>query len=589
VLLFVAAVPAVPSSAGFTLVELMMTLVIFALVAVAVTVVLQNSAKSKHKTTMKIESEMAARAALDLMARDIRTAGYGSDRDYAVSPQPAIAYVDSQEIILSQNQYPYPDNSSRSRRAAGVQPGGQSQAVPARGYVVHAADPLPHRCRADPVHARREQRRRGERRRRRRAQGADAAATVNPNDYVLVRQVYGDSTANVANNNGGVTERVALIRKPGAAGVPPLFNVYLRGISTPWNWSSGPVPAVKLKDIQRIELRVTATASRPDSRGQYPQTTIKSEVNAARSVPDFGSATFPVTGYVFNDTDGDHFKDVGELGIEGAAVNAGPLTGYTNALGFYQINAPAGPYLLKHSPAIGYSTAMSPDQFSITVVDAPIAQDFADSARSGGTVVVTAWDDANGNGSVDTGEVPLQGVRINIAPGTPEVQSGITDATGRANLFTTVGSYTVTCVAPDSTVVTNTNPQSGTMVNSGSTSHDFLVFHSLQGRITGSVFVDADRDNVVDNGEKPWTTSGWAPLETAVRRPRATPTRMRMATTRSRYRSTTRHTQPPTRSTCSRLTATSRSAPRRWAGSGCRMPPRCPARTSASRTSPSSR
>ena len=82
--------PGRASSAGFTLVELMMTLVIFALVAVAVTVVLQNSAKSKHKTTMKIESEMAARAALDLMARDIRSAGYGVDRDWSPQ-QPAIA------------------------------------------------------------------------------------------------------------------------------------------------------------------------------------------------------------------------------------------------------------------------------------------------------------------------------------------------------------------------------------------------------------------------------------------------------------------------------------------------------------------
>ena len=70
-----------PRSAGFTLVELMVTLVIFALVAVAVTLVLQNSAKSKQRTASRIESEQSARAALDLMTRDIRTAGYGADLD----------------------------------------------------------------------------------------------------------------------------------------------------------------------------------------------------------------------------------------------------------------------------------------------------------------------------------------------------------------------------------------------------------------------------------------------------------------------------------------------------------------------------
>src|SRR5207249_6137740 len=58
--------------------------------------------------------------------------------------------------------------------------------------------------------------------------GADARHTPNPNDYVLVRQVYGDSTGNVAGNNGGALERVALVRKPGGT-VPAMFTVYLNG------------------------------------------------------------------------------------------------------------------------------------------------------------------------------------------------------------------------------------------------------------------------------------------------------------------------------------------------------------------------
>src|SRR5262249_20380649 len=95
-------------SAGFTLIEMLVTLAIFALVAVTVTLVLMSSAKSKERTTQRIESEQGARAAVDLMARDIRSAGYGDDMDSAPA-QPAIAYVDSKEIILSENQSPYPD------------------------------------------------------------------------------------------------------------------------------------------------------------------------------------------------------------------------------------------------------------------------------------------------------------------------------------------------------------------------------------------------------------------------------------------------------------------------------------------------
>ena len=152
------------ASAGFTLVEMMVTLVIFAMVAVTVTLVLMSSAKSKQRTTQRIESEQGARAAVDLIARDIRTAGYGADLDDS-PPQPAIAYVDSKEILLSENQTPYPD--PRAGLAAGLQPGRQSEASSAQRHRVDAADAVHHRRRAHPLHARREQRRRRGRQRHR--------------------------------------------------------------------------------------------------------------------------------------------------------------------------------------------------------------------------------------------------------------------------------------------------------------------------------------------------------------------------------------------------------------------------------------
>src|SRR5206468_8787723 len=114
--------------------------------------------------------------------------------------------------------------------------------------------------------------------------GADARRTMNPNDYVLVRQVYGDSTGNIAGNNGGAMEHITLVRKPGGT-VPAMFQVYLTGSSTPWDWSSGPIPATKLSSIERIMVEVVAPAARADKKGNYAQTRMRTEINSIRNVP----------------------------------------------------------------------------------------------------------------------------------------------------------------------------------------------------------------------------------------------------------------------------------------------------------------
>src|SRR5207248_2102479 len=82
------------------------------------------------------------------------------------------------------------------------------------------------------------------------ANGIDAQRTPNPKDYELIRQVYGDSLNDAAGDNGGAVERIALIKRPCTTGVPAMFTVYMKGLSTPWDWSSGPVPANQLANIQ---------------------------------------------------------------------------------------------------------------------------------------------------------------------------------------------------------------------------------------------------------------------------------------------------------------------------------------------------
>jgi prepilin-type N-terminal cleavage/methylation domain-containing protein len=486
------------ASAGFTLVEMLVTMVIFALVAVTVTLVLMNSAKSKQRTSQRIESEQGARAAVDLMARDIRSAGYGADRDD--SPvQPAIAYVDSKEIILSENQLPYPDPTTSAPQA--YNPAGNPKPFTLNGTAWQP--PMKYATGAELIRYTLDVNNDGvvDANDIASVQGADAAATPNPNDYVLVRQVYGDMTSGVVGNNGGTTERVALVRRPGDAGVPPMFNVYMKGSSTPYNWANGPVPANQLQNIQNIQLQVTATASRPDNRGQYAQTTISTRVNSSRSVPSFGATTYSVSGYVFNDLNGNRIKDGSDVGIPGSTVHMGSYVAYTNASGFYQLNAPAGSYTIRHTPAMGYGSFAYPDTFNLQLTNAALTQSFADTARKGGLVTITAYSDDNNNGVQDTGEQALPAIKFSITPGTPEAPTGVTDDYGQVSLFTGVGGFSVTCLKPDTLTVTDGNPKGGTMTNGGSASLKFGIFNQQIGHITGKVYVDANRNGVLDSGE----------------------------------------------------------------------------------------
>src|SRR5258707_8763000 len=96
---------------GFTLVELLTPLTVLIVVMGTVSAMLYLSSKSKTATSQRIESAQGARAALDKMANDLRSAGYGADLDFG-TPQPQIAYIDSTQVLLCANLGPWPDTTS---------------------------------------------------------------------------------------------------------------------------------------------------------------------------------------------------------------------------------------------------------------------------------------------------------------------------------------------------------------------------------------------------------------------------------------------------------------------------------------------
>ena len=484
---------------GFTMIELMITLTVLAAVMVVLMTVMYAAQRSKISTANRIESVQGARIALDLLARDLRSAGYGADLD-TVPAQPAIAYIDSLQVLINANLYPWPDGDPFV--LTGVPQAYQPTGWP-RPYQFDAGrpwtPPMKYRRGAETIRWTLDVNNDGKADSLdwQDADGLDAQRTPNRSDYVLVREVYGDSIGNMAGFNWGVTERVALVHKPGA-GAPALFNVYLQGSNTKWDWSAGPIPVGSLGRIERVEVNITAGSSRPDSRGMFATTTLSTSINSMRNVPNFGVATYTVDGHVFNDNVSQNGqRDPGEPGIGGAVVNCGVLSATTNVNGYFLFKAPAGKYTLRHKPPPGYGVVTNPDSFLITVGPAT-TRSFADTARAGGWVTAFTYNDVNGDATFNSGDSVLTGTKVTLTPG-PDVQ--YTNDSGYSTHFAPTGSYTVTVTPPDSFAATTPNPVTGTMSNGGSAAHSFGFRTSGRGTVSGKVFVDKNKDGLLDANE----------------------------------------------------------------------------------------
>ncbi|MEK7823738.1 MAG: SdrD B-like domain-containing protein, partial [Candidatus Eisenbacteria bacterium] len=473
---------------------------VLAAVMVVLMTVMYAAQRSKTSTSNRVESAQGARIAIDMMARDLRSAGYGADLDWLASPQPSIAYIDSLQVLINANMSPWPD--SLPGKPVGVpqayQPTGAPKPYPLNGTswqppkkysrgaeVVRWTLDVNNDGKVDSLDWTV-------------ADGLDAQRTPNQNDYVLVRQVYGDSTDNVAGNNGGATERIALVQRPARAGVAPLFKVYMQGSTTAWDWSSGPVPAAELGNIERVVLTVSAASARPDVKGNFAVTNLSTEINSMRNVPNFGATQYAVDGYIFNDANKNGVMDGGESGLNATTVRLGILTTPTNASGYFLFKVPAGTFTLRHTPPSGYGVLTSPDSFVVTVGPA-ITRSFADTARAGGWVTSFTFNDVNENAEFDAGtDTALAVTKVTLTPG-PDVQ--YTDNSGYAVNFAPVGGYTVTVTAPDSFVATTPNPVTGTMSAGGSASYSFGFTKSPMGTVEGRVFTDNNRNGVLDAGE----------------------------------------------------------------------------------------
>ena len=480
------------NSRGFTLAELMVTLVVLAVITVVLATVVFTASRSKTSVANSIQSSQAARAAMDMIGRDLRSAGYGADRDWA-TPQQPIAYIDSMQVLINVNL----SGDVAPRDTTAYNPTGNPRPFALNGTPWQP--PIKYRTGAEIVAWTLDLNNDGAVTTADIADpgGTAAARTRNPNDYVLVRRVYGDSINLTAGNNGGIDEPAALIRRPKDPGIPAMFHVYLRGVL--WDWSAGPVPANKLADIDRINVAVVAESDKPDMMGRYAASRFRTDVNSFRNTPDFGAPEYSVDGYVFNDLNSNSNRDGGEPGIPGTQIRLGPLyTTTTDAVGHYILRAPAGAYTLRHIPEPGFASGMTPDTFMTTLPPAT-SRNFADRAVPGGYVHVHVYEDVDASNSYTSGTDRLvSAVRALVSPGGDH---GFTDQNGHVRLFAPAGGYSVSIEPPDSFLVIGANPQTGSIANGDSLDHWFGITGAGVATVEGTVFRDLNRNGLFETGE----------------------------------------------------------------------------------------
>lgn len=479
---------------GYTLVELLVTLTVLAVVMGVIMTVLTMTSRSKTTTSNGIESVQSARVAVDMMSRDLRSAGYGADLDWTAAPQPAIAYIDSLQVLMCAD---FSGGFAAPRDTVAYDPAGNPKPYPLNGTAWQP--PIKYRSGAEIIRWTLDANNDGavDAGDIASANGIDAQRTPNPSDYELLRQVYGDSLNDAAGDNGGAVERIALIKRPCTSGVPAMFQVYMKGSSTAYDWSNGPVPVNQLANIQRITITAVASSARPDWRGRFADTKIETQVNSLRNVPDWGQNTYTVDGYVFSDVNKNGSRDAGEVGLAGVTVRCGRLAASTDLSGYYVFRMGPGTYTLRSVAPPGYGVRTSPDSF-VVVCPTGATRSFADTARAGGWIHITDYNDLNGNATKDAGENGLTDVRNTNTVTGDLTYSG---AGGADSLFSPVGSWIVSVTPPDSFMVTTTNPLSGTMTNGGSASITFGLKKSGIGTIKGTVYKDNNKNGVMDAGE----------------------------------------------------------------------------------------
>ncbi|MBN2184214.1 MAG: VCBS repeat-containing protein [Candidatus Krumholzibacteriota bacterium] len=505
------------SVAGFTLIEMMLSIVIMGFVLIAISGVFMLFQKSAATTSEYADAQQNARIAIDYMTGDLRQAG--SQTDYSrgqraivhAGPYQVIfnADIDDGQVIDGMTPLTTLDRSVSSHI---VPLSGSTIYSPSSDFVSDAETVVfTLDSSGDGVINDSDR-------------GDDSEETgLNTNLFVLKKAVYGF-------NGAGANEMreydLAILRGPNLAPtwmIPePLFQYYYNhddDVGTPdrlWGdtdndgqLDSGeilaitPLPDNFLSAIQRVKITVMSESNTYDRKyetnGGFLNVTMNSEVY----VRNMSRMSSMVTGKVFHDADGDGVIDSGESGIPDVTIRlAGQrMDVITDNFGSFFFALPAGEYSVQEVDPSGF-TSTTANLVSLSLVAGQTTVvNFGDiSDLPSGVIYGMVFEDDDKNGIIDGGEAGIEGALISLDSG----EQIYSDENGYYAFTVPQGNYTVVETDPSGYSSTTPNSDVANIFAAGDTvTINFGDFAgATTGTLEGYVYVDENEDGIRGAGEE---------------------------------------------------------------------------------------
>lgn len=510
-------IPRREKAAGFTLVEIMMSMVVLGFVLIAVAGIFLLFQQGSAQTSEYAEAQQNARIALDHITDHLRQAG--SQVDYFRGQRPIVhagpyqialnADIDAGRTIDGQPPLRAINRNVSPNR---VPVGGTPIYVPAADYqsdaetIVFTLDSS-----ADGVITSADR-------------GDDPEESGrNRNLFMLKRYVYGF-------NGFGANEvresDIALVRGPNLSptwNVPqPLFQYWYDHDENPatpdrlWGDTNNngvlepgeilaltEMPQDLLSQIRRVTVNVTSESGRYDKKHETNGGFLSVEMTSEVHVRNASVTGSQIRGMVFHDANGNGVWDTGESGIPGVEVRlAGQNRSVlTDNFGMYFFPLPAGTYSVQQIDKPGY-TSTTPNLVSVTLASGEIrVVNFGDVAVDPtGVIKGTVYEDLDADGIRDADEPGIQNVLVSLDSG----EQTYTNANGFYSFIVMVGNYIVVETVPTGFTATTPNAVNVTVAAQDDTlTVDFGNYAGeVYGTLEGHVFVDVNENGVRNTGEE---------------------------------------------------------------------------------------